>query len=155
MISYGKQTIDEKDINIEIKTELKPSIGISAKIEAELTELTPEEAGLYQTELGLTETGLNKLVKASYELLHLITYFTSGPMESRAWTIVAGTKGPQAAGVIHTDFEKGYIRAEVISYDDFVTCGGEAGAREKGKLRVEGKEYIMKDGDVCHFRFNP
>lgn len=147
--------IDEKDIASEIKTELKPAIGISAKIEAELTDLTPEEASMYQTELGMTETGLNKLVKASYELLHLITYFTSGPMESRAWTIVEGTKGPQAAGVIHTDFEKGYIRAEVISYQDFVACGGEAGAREKGKLRVEGKEYVMKDGDICHFRFNP
>lgn len=146
--------VDETDINKPIQSTLSPAIAISAKIESELSELEPAEAKMYQQELGVTETGLDRLIKASYELLHLITYFTSGEMESRAWTIVQGTKAPQAAGVIHTDFEKGFIRAEVIAYDDFVNCSGEAGARDKGKLRLEGKEYIMKDGDICHFRFN-
>jgi len=133
---------------------LSPSIYISAKLEAELADLSPDEAKKYQAELGLSETGLDKLIKASYELLRLITFFTSGPEESRAWTVSKGSKAPQAAGVIHTDFEKGFIRAEVIAYEDFVAGLGEVGARDAGKLRLEGKDYAIKDGDVCHFRFS-
>ncbi len=144
---------DEGD-QVELPKELSPYITISCKIEAELADLTLEEAKTYQAELGLTETGLDKLIKASYELLDLITFLTSGPQESRAWTITNGTKAPQAAGVIHTDFAKGFIRVEAISYNDYVEFQGEVGAKEHGRLRVEGKEYIMKDGDVCHFRFN-
>ena len=99
------------------------------------------------------ETGLDRLVRTGYALLHLVTYFTAGPKETRAWTITQGTKAPQAAGVIHTDFEKGFIRAETIAYDDYVALAGEAGARDAGKLRLEGKDYVVKDGDVLHFRF--
>jgi GTP-binding protein YchF len=126
---------------------------ISAKIEAELAELSPEERRTYLTELGPSEPGLNRLIREGYKLLGLITYFTAGPKESRAWTVPQGTRAPQAAGVIHTDFEKGFIRAETIPYDDYVALGGEAGARDAGKLRLEGKEYIVKDGDVLRFRF--
>ncbi|MFH1111959.1 MAG: redox-regulated ATPase YchF [Patescibacteria group bacterium] len=143
---------DETTQNID--TDLKPHIIISAKLEAELADLSLEEAKTYQKELGLSETGLDKLIKASYELLHLITFFTSGPKESKAWTITRGTLAPQAAGVIHTDFEQGFIRAEVISYTDFIASNGESGARETGKLRLEGKNYEIQDGDVCHFRFS-
>ncbi len=144
---------DEGD-QINLPKELMPYITISCKIEAELADLSLEEAKVYQAELGLKETGLDKLINASYKILNLITFLTSGPKESRAWTITSGTKAPQAAGVIHTDFEKGFIRVEVISYEDYVAFNGEVGAKDHGKLRVEGKEYIMKDGDVCHFRFN-
>jgi GTP-binding protein YchF len=126
---------------------------ISAKIEAELAELRPEERAAYLAELGLAEPGLNRLIREGYKLLGLITYFTAGPKEARAWTVTAGTRAPQAAGVIHTDFEKGFIRAETIPYDDYVALGGEAGARDAGKLRLEGKDYVVKDGDVLHFRF--
>ena len=105
-------------------------------------------------ELGLAQSGLDKLITASYKLLDLITFFTSGPKETRAWTIKKGGPAPQAAGVIHTDFEQGFIRAEVISYTDFVACAGEVGAKTKGLARLEGKEYIIQDGDVCHFRFS-
>ena len=104
--------------------------------------------------VGLAEPGLNRVIRAGYALLHLVTYFTVGPKEARAWTITKGTKGPGAAGVIHTDFEKGYIRAETIAYEDYVSGNGEAGAREAGKFRLEGKDYVVKDGDVMHFRFN-
>ncbi len=145
--------VDENASSNEADT-LSPSISVSCKLEAELADLSPEEAKILQQELGLKETGLDKLIHAAYELLHLITFFTSGPEESRAWTIVKGTKAPQAAGVIHTDFEHGFIRAEVIAYQDFVNCNGEAGAREQGKFRLEGKEYLTQDGDVCHFRFS-
>ena len=103
--------------------------------------------------MGLAEAGLNRLIREGYRLLGLITYFTVGPKEARAWTVVRGTKAPQAAGVIHTDFEKGFIRAETIAYDDFVTLNGEVGAKEAGKMRLEGKEYVVQDGDVMHFRF--
>ena len=103
--------------------------------------------------MGLEEAGLNRLIREGYRLLGLITYFTVGPKEARAWTVARGTKAPQAAGVIHTDFEKGFIRAETIAYDDFVTLSGEVGAKEAGKMRLEGKEYVVKDGDVMHFRF--
>jgi GTP-binding protein YchF len=126
---------------------------ISAKIEAELAELKPDERQAYLAELGLAEPGLNRLIREGYKLLGLITYFTAGPKEARAWTVTEGTRAPQAAGVIHTDFEKGFIRAETIPYDDYVALGGEAGARDAGKLRLEGKDYVVKDGDVLHFRF--
>ncbi len=126
---------------------------ISAKIEAELAGLGPEERGAFLAELGLKEAGLNRLIGEGYKLLGLITYFTVGPKEARAWTVAAKTKAPKAAAVIHTDFEKGFIRAETIAYDDYVGLGGEAGARDAGKMRLEGKEYIVQDGDVLHFRF--
>src|SRR5665647_3493805 len=116
---------------------------------------TGEEAKLadYLEAVGLKETGLDRLVQAGYALLHLVTYFTVGPKETRAWTITQGTKAPQAAGVIHTDFEHGFIRAETISYDDYLSTGGEVGAKEAGKMRLEGKDYVVADGDVMHFRF--
>ena len=126
---------------------------ISAQIEAEIAALPAEERASFLADLGLKETGLDRLIRAGYALLHLVTYFTAGPKETRAWTITQGTRAPQAAGVIHTDFERGFIRAETIAYNDYVTLGGEAGARDGGKLRLEGKDYIVADGDVLHFRF--
>ena len=127
---------------------------ISAKIEEEISQLEPDEAEMFLEEMGLEEAGLDRLIRAGYELLHLETYFTVGPKEARAWTIKTGTSAPKAAGVIHGDFEKGFIRAETIAYDDFVTLGGEQPAKEAGKMRAEGKSYIVKDGDVLHFLFN-
>ncbi len=127
---------------------------ICGKIEAEIAELDGGEKHAFLQEMGLAESGLDRLIRAGYELLGLITYFTAGVKEVRAWTITQGTKAPQAAGVIHTDFEKGFIRAEVIGFDDYIACKGEAGAKEKGLMRLEGKEYVVKDGDVMHFRFN-
>lgn len=127
---------------------------ISAKIEAELAQLDREERAEYLADLGLEEPGLNRLIRTGYNLLGLQTYFTAGPKEARAWTIPTGATAPQAAGVIHTDFEKGFIRAETITYEDYVALGGEAPARDAGKMRLEGKDYIVKDGDVMHFRFN-
>ena len=135
------------------KAEGAAFVVISAKIEAEVAQLDEEEAGEYLETLGLEEPGLNRLIQAGYNLLGLCTYFTAGPKEARAWTIRAGTRAPQAAAVIHTDFEKGFIRAETIAYDDYVSLGGETAAREAGKMRLEGKEYIVQDGDVLHFRF--
>jgi ribosome-binding ATPase len=129
------------------------AVVISAKIESEIAALPPTERAEFLEAVGLKETGLDRLVRAGYALLHLVTYFTVGPKEARAWTITQGTKAPQAAGVIHTDFERGFIRSETISYDDFIACGGEAGAREAGKMRLEGKDYVVADGDVMHFRF--
>ena len=126
---------------------------ISAKIESEIAALPADEREHFLADLGLTEPGLDRLIRAGYDLLHLVTYFTAGPKEARAWTVTTGTRAPQAAGVIHTDFERGFIRAETISYDDYVACGGEAGARDAGKMRLEGKEYVVADGDVMHFRF--
>ena len=128
------------------------ALPLSIKVESEIMEMSSEDQELFLAELGLKQSGLDRLIAKCYELLNLITYFTSGEKETRAWTIERGTKAPQAAGVIHTDFEKGFIRAEVITYEDFVTYKGESGARDAGKLRVEGKEYTMQDGDVCHFR---
>ena len=127
-------------------------IPISAKIESELSELSEDERKNYLKDLGLESSGLDKLIAASYKLLNLITFLTSGPQESRAWTIKKGAKAPQAAGVIHTDFEKGFIRAEVINWKDFVECGGETGAKEKGLIRLEGKDYVIQDGDTIYFR---
>ena len=127
---------------------------VSARIESEIAELSDEEATAFLADLGLEESGLTKLIKASYSLLGLINYFTAGEMEARAWTIVEGTKAPQAAGKIHSDIEKGFIRAEIVSFDDLEAFGSQNTAKEKGLVRLEGKDYIMKDGDVTHFRFN-
>ncbi len=127
---------------------------ICAKTEEELSQMEPEESAVFLEELGLKESGLNRLIKKSYALLGLISYLTAGEKETRAWTIVKGTKAPQAAGKIHTDFEKGFIRAEVVEWETLLECGGLVGAREKGKVRSEGKEYVIKDGDVVLFRFN-
>lgn len=130
-------------------------IVLNNSIEAQITELeAPEDKEMFTSEYGLTEPGLNRLIRAAYSLLNLATYFTAGVQEVRAWTIQKGWKAPQAAGVIHTDFERGFIKAEVIGFDDYIELGGEAAAKEKGKLRIEGKEYNVKDGDVMHFRFN-
>ncbi|HEU4697030.1 MAG TPA: redox-regulated ATPase YchF [Sphingomicrobium sp.] len=130
------------------------AVVISAAIEAEIATLPAEEREAFLADLGLHETGLNRMIQAGYELLGLITFFTAGPKESRAWTVHRGAKAPEAAGEIHTDFERGFIRAETIAYDDYVQCGGEAGARDAGKLRSEGKDYVVQDGDVMLFRFN-
>jgi len=127
---------------------------VSAAIEAEIVTMAPEDRGEFLSDLGLVETGLARVIRAGYDLLHLITFFTAGPKESRAWTVEKGARAPQAAGVIHTDFERGFIRAETIAFDDYMTFNGEAGAREAGKLRSEGKDYVVQDGDVMLFRFN-
>ncbi len=130
------------------------SVVISARIEEEISQLDREEAEMFLSELGLTEAGLDRLIRVGHDLLGLQTYFTAGPKEARAWTIHKGDTAPKAAGVIHGDFERGFIRAETIAYDDFVACGGEVGAKEAGKMRVEGKTYVVQDGDVMHFLFN-
>ena len=130
------------------------SVVISAQIEEEISQLDADEAVMFLEEMGLDEAGLDRLIRAGYDLLQLQTYFTAGPKEARAWTIRQGTLAPQAAGVIHGDFEKGFIRAETIGYDDYVTLGGEQAAKEAGKMRAEGKTYLVKDGDVLHFLFN-
>jgi GTP-binding protein YchF len=126
---------------------------VSAKIESEIALLPPEEQAEYLAAVGLSEPGLNRVIRAGYELLGLVTFFTAGPKEARAWTVTEGARAPQAAGVIHTDFEKGFIRAETIAYPEYVALKGEAGARDAGKLRLEGKDYVVADGDVLHFRF--
>lgn len=131
-----------------------PVVVICAALEAEIADLSEEDKQIFLADLGLEEPGLNRLVRAGYNLLGLQTYFTAGVKEVRAWTIQKGDTAPQAAGVIHTDFERGFIRAEVISFNDFIACNGEQGAKEAGKMRLEGKEYVVKDGDVMHFRFN-
>src|SRR3989344_2848864 len=138
---------DMEVINLEL-------LLIDVKIESELAELADDERAEYMKELGISESGLDRLARASYKLLNLITYFTAGPIDTNAWTIVNGTKAPQAAGVIHTDFEKGFIKAEVISWDKLLEAGSYAAARDKGWLRLEGKEYVIADGDVAHFRVN-
>jgi GTP-binding protein YchF len=130
------------------------AVVVSAAIEAEIATLAPEDREAFLAELGLHETGLARVIRAGYELLGLITFFTAGPKEARAWTVHRGAKAPEAAGEIHTDFERGFIRAETIAYDDFIACGGEAGAKEAGKMRAEGKDYVVQDGDVLLFRFN-
>jgi GTP-binding protein YchF len=142
-----------RKIEVRAKEEGAGCVVISAKIEAEIAVLSRADRADYLEAVGLTEPGLDRLIRAGYELLHLVTYFTAGPKETRAWTVTRGTKAPQAAGVIHTDFERGFIRAETIAYDDYVKLGGEAGARDGGKLRLEGKDYVVADGDVMHFRF--
>jgi GTP-binding protein YchF len=130
------------------------AVVVSAAIEAEIATMEPADRAEFLSDLGLNETGLARVIRAGYDLLHLRTFFTCGPKEARAWTIEAGSKAPQAAGVIHSDFERGFIRAETIGYDDYVVHNGEAGARDAGRLRAEGKEYVVQDGDVLLFRFN-
>ena len=127
---------------------------VSAAIEAEVSQLPEDDRAMFLADLGLTDSGLDRIIRAGYALLELITYFTCGPKETRAWTIVRGTRAPAAAGVIHGDFERGFIAAETIAYDDYIACNGEAGAREAGKLRIEGRDYVVQDGDVMLFRFN-
>jgi len=136
------------------KAEGANAVIVSAAIEAELSGMEPDERLVFLEEMGLHETGLARVIRAGYDLLHLITFFTVGPKEARAWTVHVGAKGPQAAGEIHTDFERGFIRAETIAYADYIALNGEAGAKEAGKLRQEGKEYVVQDGDVLHFKFN-
>jgi ribosome-binding ATPase len=136
------------------KAEGAPVVAICAAIEAQMADLDAEEKQIFLADMGLQEPGLNRLIRAGYTLLGLQTYFTAGPKEVRAWTVQIGATAPQAAGVIHTDFEHGFIRAEVISYVDFIACNGEQGAKEAGKMRLEGKDYVVRDGDVMHFRFN-
>jgi len=142
-----------KKVEERAKAEGAGCVVISAKIEAEFAGLPAEDRQAFLADMGLKEPGLNRLIRAGYALLDLVTYFTVGPKEARAWTITRGTKAPQAAGVIHTDFEKGFIRAETIAYDDYASLGGEAGAKDAGKMRLEGKDYVVRDGDVMHFRF--
>ena len=151
--SAGKGNAISDKVVAWAKAEGAAAVVISAKIEAEVAQLPPAEQADFLAELGLTETGLNRMIRAGYGLLGLITYFTVGPKEARAWTVTTGTKAPKAAAVIHTDFEKGFIRAETIAYNDYVSLKGEAGCKEAGKMRLEGKEYIVADGDVLHFRF--
>ncbi|MBI4191957.1 MAG: redox-regulated ATPase YchF [Betaproteobacteria bacterium] len=134
--------------------ENSPVVAICAALEAEIADLSDEDKQVFLADLGLHEPGLNRLIRAAYELLGLQTFFTAGPKAVRAWTIHKGDTAPQAAGAIHTDFEKGFIRAEVIAYDDYINCSGEQGAKEAGKLRLEGKDYVVQDGDVIYFRFN-
>ncbi|MDH3841620.1 MAG: DUF933 domain-containing protein, partial [Chromatiales bacterium] len=129
-------------------------VAVCAAIEAELIQLEEDERTVFLEELGLTEPGLNRVIRAGYSLLGLLTFFTAGKKEVRAWTVERGATAPEAAAVIHTDFQRGFIRAETVSYDDFVACNGENGAKEAGKLRLEGKEYVVVEGDVLHFRFN-
>jgi GTP-binding protein YchF len=142
-----------REVEERARQEGAGSVVISAQIEAEIAVLPADERADYLSALGLTEPGLDRLIRAGYALLDLVTFFTAGPKEARAWTITRGTRGPQAAGVIHSDFERGFIRAETISYKDYVALGGEAGARDAGRLRLEGKDYVVADGDVMHFRF--
>jgi GTP-binding protein YchF len=143
-----------KMVEEKAKREGAGAVVISARIEEEVAQLAADERAEFLGSLGLEEPGLNRLIRAGYALLGLITFFTAGPKEARAWTVTKGSRAPQAAGVIHTDFEKGFIRAETIAYDDYVALNGEAGARDAGKMRLEGKEYVVADGDVMHFRFN-
>ena len=152
VVSGNKYVDQVKDL---VKNENAEVLVIAAAIEAEITQLdTYEERQLFLQDLGLTESGVSKLIKAAYRLLNLQTYFTAGEKEVRAWTIHKGMTAPQAASVIHTDFEKGFIKAEVIKYIDFVKLGSESACRDAGKLNIEGKEYVVSDGDVMHFRFN-
>lgn len=147
--------VDEDKVNAELpEIDGQQPVPISAKIEADLAEFDAEEAAIFMEELGLDESGLSRLIREAYKLLGLQSYFTSGETETRAWTIPVGAKAPQAAGVIHSDFERGFIKAETASYEDYVALGGEKGCRDAGKLRQEGKDYVVQDGDVMHFKFN-
>jgi GTP-binding protein YchF len=141
-------------VEAHAKKEGAPVVAICAALEAQIADMSDEDKKLFLADMGMDEPGLNRVIRAGYKLLGLQTYFTAGPKEVRAWTVPVGATAPQAAGAIHTDFERGFIRAEVIAFDDYVACKGEQGAREVGKLRVEGKDYVVKDGDVMHFRFN-
>jgi GTP-binding protein YchF len=152
-IANSEYDLQKKEYKVTTNNLKLDTIPIDAKIESELSELTDEERTEYLTELGIPESGLDKIIHAAYKTLGLITFITAGPKESKAWTCTAGSKAPQAAGKIHTDFEKGFIRAEVIQWDKLLEAKGYVGAKEKGWLRVEGKEYVVQDGDVVHFRF--
>ena len=149
----GSAALLQKIVSFAEK-EKAPVVPISAALESQIADMPDEDKQLFLEDMGMDEPGLNRVIRAAYGLLGLQTYFTAGPKEVRAWTVRAGATAPQAAGVIHTDFERGFIRAEVASYDDFVACNGEQGAKEAGKLRLEGKDYTVRDGDVIHFRFN-
>jgi ribosome-binding ATPase len=151
--SAASGNVFSRQVESRAKEEGAAAVVISAKIEAEIAVLSREERGEYLSAVGLKEAGLDRLIRAGYALLSLVTFFTAGPKETRAWTVTRGTRAPQAAGTIHTDFEQGFIRAETIAYDDYVACGGESGARDAGKMRLEGKDYVVQDGDVMHFRF--
>jgi len=141
-------------VEARARREGAPVVAISAALEAQIADLEAEDRQVFLSDMGLSEAGLDRLIHAGYKLLGLETFFTAGPKEVRAWTLTQGSTAPQAAGVIHTDFEKGFIRAEVIAYADYIACRGEQGAKEAGKMRLEGREYVVKDGDVMHFRFN-
>lgn len=149
---------DERPLSVpslgEEREDVAPTVTICAKIEAELADLSPEDAKEYMKEIGMEQSGLDQMIVAGYRLLDLITFFTSGEPEARAWTVKRGAKGPEAAGVIHTDFIKGYIKADITRFEDFVSCGGWAGVKEQGKMQLVGKEYEMKDGDVAYFHVN-
>jgi GTP-binding protein YchF len=150
---HGSKALLEK-VEAHAAREGAPVVPVSAALEAQIADMPDEDKKLFLEDMGMDEPGLNRVVRAAYKLLDLLTFFTAGPKEARAWTVRAGATAPQAAGVIHSDFERGFIRAEVASYDDFVACGGEQGAKEAGKLRLEGRDYRVRDGDVIHFRFN-
>ena len=150
---HGSKELLEK-VEAHAAREGAPVVPVSAALEAQIADMPDEDKKLFLQDMGMEEPGLNRVVRAAYKLLGLLTFFTAGPKEARAWTVRAGVTAPQAAGVIHSDFERGFIRAEVASYDDYVACGGEQGAKETGKLRLEGREYRVRDGDVIHFRFN-
>ena len=150
---HGSKELLEK-VEAHAAREGAPVVPVSAALEAQIADMPDEDKKLFLQDMGMEEPGLNRVVRAAYKLLGLLTFFTAGPKEARAWTVRAGVTAPQAAGVIHSDFERGFIRAEVVSYDDYVACGGEQGAKETGKLRLEGREYRVRDGDVIHFRFN-
>ncbi|HEX4043053.1 MAG TPA: redox-regulated ATPase YchF [Xanthobacteraceae bacterium] len=152
--SAGSGNDFSQKVEARAKAEGAAAVVISAKIEAEIAVLSRDEREDYLAAIGLKQAGLDRLITAGYALLHLVTFFTAGPKEARAWTVTGGARAPQAAGVIHSDFEHGFIRAETIAYDDYVACGGEAGARDAGKMRLEGKDYVVQDGDVMHFRFS-
>jgi GTP-binding protein YchF len=141
-------------VEAHAKQEGAPVVAICAALEAQIADMSDEDKKIFLADMGMDEPGLARVIRAGYKLLGLQTYFTAGPKEVRAWTVAVGATAPQAAGVIHTDFERGFIRAEVVAFDDYVACKGEQGAKEAGKLRVEGKDYVVKDGDVMHFRFN-
>ena len=146
--AFSQSIIDKAEV------ENCTAVIVSAAIEAEIASLPEEEAGEFLSELGLEEAGLDRMIRAGYSLLNLTTFFTAGPKEARAWTVKTGAKAPEAAGVIHTDFQRGFIRAETIAYNDYIEHGGEAGCKDSGKFRIEGADYLVKDGDVFHFRFN-
>ena len=152
LVNGGNEYIDK--VNEYASKEGIKVIPMCAQIESELVELPDDEKKVFLSELGIKESGLDKLIRAAYSLLGLATFFTAGPKEVKAWTFKKGMKAPACAGIIHSDFERGFIKAEVISFEDYKTYGGEKGAKENGKLRLEGKEYVMQDGDICVFRFN-
>jgi ribosome-binding ATPase len=141
-------------VRVHAARENAPVVAVCAKIEAEIADLAEDDMAVFLADMGMAEPGLNRVIRAGYALLGLLTYFTAGPKEVRAWTVTKGSTAPQAAGVIHTDFEKGFIRAETITFDDYVKFNGESGAKDAGRMRLEGKEYFVRDGDVMHFRFN-